>query len=239
MENSPIEITCDMGEGINNEFSLMPFIDSCSIACGYHAGDISTMTATVLLAKKFNKLIGAHPSFPDREGFGRRDMNLPHEELIEVIKDQILRIKNICNGLGVTLSYVKPHGALYNKAVQDNNTAVSIVKAIIESDISLTVYTPFNSLLAKVAHENNIRVKYEVFGDRNYLDDLRLQSRQHTEAVIEDPSKVIEHISYMIKHQCIKSISGNLIPIKADVLCIHGDNPNALQIVRELHKWLR
>jgi 5-oxoprolinase (ATP-hydrolysing) subunit A len=228
-----------MGEGLNNEQSLMPYIHSCSIACGYHAGDVGTMTDTVVLAKKFQKLIGAHPSFPDREGFGRRDMNLPSDELKEVIQDQILKIRFICDDLQATLSYVKPHGALYNKAVQDRDTALAIVQAVAEIDKSLAIYTPFNGLLAEVAIENNIRVKYEVFGDRNYLDDLRLQSRQHPEAVIEDHKKVIEHVSYLIEHQCIRSITGKVIHVKADVVCIHGDNPNALVILRELHAWLQ
>lgn len=228
-----------MGEGLNNESSLMPYIHSCSIACGYHAGDLVTMTDTVVLAKKHNKLIGAHPSFPDREGFGRRDMKLPHDELKEVIKDQILQIKHICDAENARLTYVKPHGALYNKAVQDKETARTIVQAILETDPVLMVYTPFNSLLADMAMERNIMVKYEVFGDRNYLDDLRLQSRQHPEAVIEDPVKVMEHVSYLVKHQCIKSITGKLIPVKADVLCIHGDNRNALKIVSTINEWLQ
>jgi UPF0271 protein len=128
---------------------------------------------------------------------------------------------------------------LYNKAVQDRETARAIVQAILETDPTLMVYTPFKSLLADMAMEHKLVVKYEVFGDRNYLDDLRLQSRQHPEAVIEDPVKVIEHVSYLVQHQCIKSITGKLIPVKADVLCIHGDNRNALKIVRIINEWFQ
>ncbi len=106
-------------------------------------------------------------------------------------------------------------------------------------DKSLKVYTPYKSLLAEIAFENEIAVKFEVFGDRNYLNDLRLQSRQHPEAVIVDPLVVIEHVSHIIEHQSVKSITGKLIPVKANVLCIHSDNPNALQIVQELHNWLQ
>lgn len=239
MTKPPIEITCDMGEGMYNELSLMPYIHSCSVACGYHAGDVKTMTDTIVLAKKYYKIVGAHPSFPDREGFGRRDMNLPDSELVEVVKNQIILIKEICDSSDVPLSYVKPHGALYNKAVKDKETASAIIKAILDIDKNLFVYTPFKSYLAEIAIQNKIRVKYEVFGDRNYLDDLRLQSRQHPDAVIEDPALVIEHVTYLLEKGCIKSITGKLIPIKADVLCIHGDNKNALEIVKQLDNLLQ
>ncbi len=239
MKLPAIEITCDMGEGLNNESLLMPYIHSCSIACGYHAGDIMTMRETVSLAKKYDVIIGAHPSYPDREGFGRRDINLSTSELINIIKDQIIELKSICNELLMPLTFLKPHGALYNKAVKDKETALAIVQAILETDKNLWIYTPYKSLLAQTAIKHTIKLKYEVFGDRNYSDDLSLLSRELTEAVIYDPEKVIDHVSYMVPNQCIKSISGKLIPVKADVLCIHGDNPNALNIVRELHAWLQ
>lgn len=237
MENFEVFITCDMGEGLDNEPLLMPYIDSCSIACGYHAGNVDTMSKVVLLAQKHNKFIGAHPSFPDREGFGRREMKLPKAELVEIIKDQIDILKKICVEKGAALNYVKPHGALYNVAVTASDVAEAVIQAVIETDKNLWIYTPSHGLLAQMCLKNKIQVKYEAFADRNYQDNLNLVSRSLPDAVIDKPEKVIEHVSFMIKHHSVKTITGKLAPIKAEVLCVHGDNPNTILILKELHKW--
>lgn len=231
-----MKITCDMGEGFNNEAELMPYIDSCSIACGYHAGDMATMRETMALAIENKVRIGAHPSFPDRENFGRKNMDINLPDLITAITDQVNTLNFICEEYQIALDHIKPHGALYSMAVKDEGTAEAIIEAIKALQLDLFLYTPFHGTLARLAKENNIGVIKEAFADRNYADDLNLVPRQELKAVIYDPLKVWEHVKLMIEQNLVKTVSGKEIPIQADVFCIHGDNPNALAIVRYLHE---
>lgn len=231
-----MKITCDLGEGFNNEAELMPYIFSCSIACGYHAGDMDTMRHTVALAMEHQVSIGAHPSFPDKENFGRKKINMSLPDLINAITDQVNTLNFICEENNASLTHIKPHGALYNLAVKDEKTAEAIIEAIKALQLNLILYTPFQGRLAELARKNNIKVWNEAFADRNYRDDLSLVPRDEPKAQILKPAEVWDHVKLMWEQKLVKTISGQKRPIVADVFCIHGDNPKVTTIVQYLHR---
>lgn len=238
MESFVIDINCDLGEGVGNDHLLMPFLSSCNIACGGHAGDEDTMRQTVQLAKQHRTKIGAHPSFPDKENFGRTEIRLPPEELTSLVLDQIEALDAIAKNENTLLNHVKPHGALYNMATVDVGIAKAIVKAILLFDENVILYAPFGSVMAKLAREQSITVMFEAFADRNYNDDLTLVSRKLDNAVIQNPEVILTHVLRMIKEKKVRSQSGKLFSIQADTLCIHGDNSHAVDIVSYLHQQL-
>ncbi len=234
MKKNVIDINCDMGEGVGNDALLMPYIHSCSIACGYHAGSDSTMKETIALAKQMQVNIGAHPSFPDRASFGRTDMTLPYHELVKIIVQQIRILGSYCKEAKARLVHVKPHGALYNMAVYDENVASAIVAAIRSYDASLTLFAPSISLVSRLARESNLPVVYEAFADRLYEEDLTLVSRQQKDAVLQDPEAVWAQVKDIVEKGSVRAASGKIVPIVAETVCIHGDNLKAVEIVRFL-----
>ncbi|MEZ4973231.1 MAG: 5-oxoprolinase subunit PxpA [Cyclobacteriaceae bacterium] len=238
MENFVIDINCDLGEGVGNDHLLMPFLSSCNIACGGHAGDEDTMRQTIQLAKQHRTNIGAHPSFPDKENFGRTEMRIPSEQLTSLVLDQIETLDTIAKEEGVALSHVKPHGALYNMATVDKGVAEAVVKAVLLFDEKIILYAPYGSVMAKLALDQSIRVMFEAFADRNYNDDLTLVSRKLENAVIQNPEEILTHVLLMIKEKKVKSLLGQLSHIQADTLCIHGDNSHAVDIVSYLNQQL-
>jgi UPF0271 protein len=229
-----IDINSDVGEGIGNESQLMPYISSCNIACGGHAGNEETMKSAVQLAKKYKVKIGAHPSFPDKENFGRKVMEMPCVVLYKSIKVQVEDLMSILKEEHLALHHVKPHGALYNLAVTDERVANVIVEVMKSLGLLIKLYVPFGSKIADIAIENNVPITYEAFADRNYNTDLTLVSRQEKEALIEDEDVMFEHVFRMYTHGKVKVISGQEIPIKADTFCIHGDSPNAVNLIKNL-----
>lgn len=234
-----IDINCDLGEGAGNDALLMPYLSSCNIACGGHAGDDASMKETIRLALENNVKIGAHPSFLDRENFGRLEMNVPTDELTTIIIEQIVRLKILVEEAGGKLNHVKPHGALYNMAVVNDSTAEAIMDAMEAFDEKLILYVPYQSVIARKATERNIPIKYEAFADRNYNDDLTLVSRKLNNAILEDPNQILEHVARMIKENKVKTITGKMVPIESGTLCVHGDNPHAFDIVSHLNQRLK
>ena len=234
-----IDINCDLGEGAGNDALLMPYLSSCNIACGGHAGNDDTMKETIRLALQHNVKIGAHPSFPDRENFGRTEMNLPNNELSTLIIAQIIRLKILTEEAGGKLNHVKPHGALYNMAAVNDSTAEAVIDAMAAFDKGLILYVPYGSVIAKKAIERNIQILYEAFADRNYNNDLTLVSRQLSNAVMKDSGDVLAHVVRMVKEKKVKTVDGDLVKIEAGTICVHGDNPHAVEIVSHLSQNLK
>ena len=234
-----MDINCDLGEGLANDAQIMPYISSCNIACGGHAGNIELIKKTVQLAKKFQVKIGAHPSFVDRENFGRKELYVPKDLLIEQIIDQISVLKRIVEKEGEVLHHVKPHGALYNMAAKDEKIAKSVIEAVQFFDDGLILYVPFRSSIANELIKRNLPFYYELFADRMYLDDLSLMSRKETGSVIENPKRVLKRVKQLIDLGTIKTVQGNNIKIKSDTICVHGDNPNAVEIVKSLSTLIK
>ncbi|MDA9336906.1 5-oxoprolinase subunit PxpA [Polaribacter sp.] len=234
-----IAINCDVGEGVSNEHLLMPYISSCNIACGGHYGDVKTMDNTIAIAIENNVLIGAHPSFPDKENFGRKTLKMTPEALQKSIESQLLLFKSRLDLVGAKMNHIKPHGALYNLITVDVATAKIFLKAIDKYAKSLFLYVPYNSVIARLAIEKNIRVVYEVFADRNYNSDLSLVSRNQENALITDAVAVFKHVVHMYQHQEVIAISGEKKPIIADTFCVHGDQEKALSILIYLSEHLK
>ncbi|SMD44585.1 UPF0271 protein [Aquiflexum balticum DSM 16537] len=235
-QNFPFDINCDLGEGLSNDALLMPFLGSCNIACGGHAGNAQSITETIRLAKKNQVKIGAHPSYPDHLNFGRLKMDISIESLKNSLVSQLSAFKTISKKENVEIHHIKPHGALYNFSANDHATA-SLILDILENQFSgCFLYCPPNSLIAQLAEERGIPIKKEVFADRNYNDDGSLVNRAESNAVITEPDKALEHIKIMIAEGKIRTINNKYIPVQADTICIHGDNPNALEILKNINK---
>jgi len=229
-----IDINADLGEGLGNETQLIPFISSCNIACGGHAGNESSMRKVVKLAKRYGVKIGAHPSFPDVENFGRTIMHMSCTALFTSIKDQINALYCIVAKENANLHHVKLHGALYNLAMKDEKVANVIVEVLKSLNLPVYLYVPFKSVIEQIAVEHNIPIIYEAFADRNYNDDLTLVSRDNNNAVLDEEDEVFQHVYRMVSRGKIKTLSGKEIDIKAHTFCIHGDNPRAIGIANKL-----
>ena len=233
-----IDINADVGEGIGNESEIIPFLSSCNIACGGHAGNLETMTKVVMLAHSQSVKIGAHPSFPDRFNFGRIDMKISAADLYSSLKEQIRALQNVLHSKKAQLHHVKPHGALYNLAVKDEKTAAVIIEVIKSIATPLKLYAPCNSVISKIAILEGVEVVYEAFADRNYNEDLSLVSRQNENAILDNNAVILNHVLGIIKHQKVKTISGLEVPIEATTLCVHGDTRNAVDILKFLNHEL-
>lgn len=233
-----IHINCDLGEGGEQDEELMPLISACNIACGGHAGTVKSMRETVHLALEHHVEIGAHPSYPDKENFGRRSLEITPENLKQSLVAQILSLKQIAEAEGGKLDHVKPHGALYNDAAKDEETAKIVIDAILEFDQKLVLYAPQNSVISRLA-EGKIKVVLEAFADRNYKENYELVSRVKTNALITEKEAVFEHIFSMVSKQKIICETGEKVPCRATTFCLHSDTPNATEILKFLHQNLK
>ena len=233
-----IDINCDVGEGLDNERDLMPYISSCSIACGGHAGTKKTIMKTIKLAMQHTIKIGAHPSFPDKENFGRKVMEISPADLQLSIENQLKLINNNVKQLGGELHHVKAHGALYNLSATNKETAQVIINAIKNTLDDVFLYVPYNSVIQKLAVRNNLKIKVEAFADRNYNTDLTLVSRKNKNALITNKEILMQHLLKMITEKKVISIDGVEVEIIADTFCVHGDNSNAKNLLKFMHKKL-
>jgi 5-oxoprolinase (ATP-hydrolysing) subunit A len=238
VENRNIfDINCDLGEGLDNDALLMPYLNSCNIACGAHAGDENTIRESIVLAKKYGVKIGAHPSFPDRLNFGRKVMNIDDEELKFSLLQQLRLFDRICREEDALLHHIKPHGALYNIAAKDFNKAALIVDIIKTYFPAVILYCPPLSLMEELANKAAVSIMREVFADRSYLPDLSLVDRSHPKALLTNPEEVLVHVKYMVERKQIRTVDGVIKSVEADTLCIHGDNPFALEILKTIKKY--
>jgi UPF0271 protein len=225
---------------VGNEEALFPFISSCNIACGGHAGNVKSMGEVVSLAQRFQLKIGAHPSYPDRENFGRNSIAMAPEALKKSIMEQVDALLAVlqARGLGGELHHIKPHGALYNDVAKNRSLALVFLEAVRPFRGTALLYAPYGSILAQEALRNGFKVLYEAFADRSYLPDLGLAPRNMPDALIQDPIRVLEHIERMIKHHLVATLGGSEREIFAETYCIHGDTPNVLEILTYLSKEL-
>ncbi|MGB6037807.1 MAG: 5-oxoprolinase subunit PxpA [Cryomorphaceae bacterium] len=231
-----LDLNCDMGEGLNNEHLLMPYITSCNIACGGHAGSVNTLDEVLALALKYNLKVGAHPSFPDRENFGRKVMIIPELELRESLTQQMLLFRERAALQNIPVYHVKPHGALYNLIAADEEKAALVVEVVQHVFEKAKIYVPFGSEIEKVALARGVEVVYEAFADRNYNEDLSLVSRALPNATITNADKVVAHVRSIFERYKVNTIEGNEREIKAQTFCVHGDNKNAVKILKALHR---
>ncbi|MDP0489032.1 MAG: 5-oxoprolinase subunit PxpA [Fusobacterium sp. JB020] len=238
-----IDLNCDLGESfgvykIGMDEEVLKYISSANVACGWHAGDSVVMGKTVELAKKNNVAVGAHPGFPDLVGFGRRTLNVSPKELKSYVKYQVGALLAFTKSEGLKMQHVKPHGAMYNMAAKDYNLALAIAEAIKEVDDSLILMGLANSEMIRAGKDVGIKVANEVFADRAYNDDGTLVSRALEGAVIHDKDLAISRVIRMVKEGKVESINGKDIDLVPQSICIHGDNPEALEFAKNIREAL-
>jgi len=238
-----ININCDLGENsklhsTENDPLLLNIVNSANIACGYHAGDKLTMEKTIEISKKNSVSIGAHPSFMDRENFGRKRLNLSPAEVTKLITEQINILSEIAQNKEAKVTHIKPHGALNNMACENYELAEIISKSIIKTNKDLIFLVPTGSEMEKAGKKFGMKVAVEIFADRNYEDSGDLVSRSKKNAMITDPEIAKQHVIKMIKNQSINCFSGKQIPCKIDSVCVHGDEIKAVNTAREIKNGL-
>lgn len=233
-----VDINCDVGEGVGNEADIFPYISSCNIACGGHAGDTEMMYRVVSLAKRHRLKVGAHPSYPDKTNFGREVMDISNEDLVQSIQKQLSDFDAVLQQEEVTLHHIKAHGALYNQTAKDKELAKVYLNAIKDYKEKAVLFVPFGSEISMVAQKEGFEVRFEAFADRNYNPDLSLVSRKEPNALIEEPEAVLQHILPIIKKGEVLAMNGEPCRIQADTFCIHGDTVSALKILMYLSKEL-
>lgn len=231
-----IDLSADLGEhendGFASDFAMLGVVSSASIACGAHAGSPEVMRETVAEAYVRGVSIGAHPGYPDREGFGRREPGMETSAIIASVEAQIELLAECCAAEGARMTYVKPHGALYNRAVKDAELARLLSACIARFDSSLAVLGPARSMLVAEAKSHGLKTALEGFIDRAYLDDGTLVPRNIAGAIIEDSEVAAARAVIMARGEVIASLHGSPISLEADSLCVHGDSANAVVTVR-------
>lgn len=222
-----IDLNCDVGEGVGDEERILPLVTSVNVACGFHAGDPSTIRATLRLARRHGLAVGAHPSYPDRAGFGRTAMARDPALVRDDVLYQVAALQGLCRAEGVPLVHVKPHGALYNAAAQDRALAEAVCRAVQEADPALVVVCLAGSPMAAVARGLGLACAEEAFADRAYTAQGTLVPRGRPGAVIEGEAAVAERASRMARERRVRSLDGAEVAVAADTLCLHGDTPGA------------
>jgi 5-oxoprolinase (ATP-hydrolysing) subunit A len=234
-----IDINCDMGEGFGtwtlaDDEYLMDFISSVNIACGFHAGDPCIMEQTVRLAVRKNVAIGAHPSFPDLQGFGRRNMQLTDSEIYQLVLYQVGALSAFVRAAQGKLHHVKPHGALYNMAAGNASMSVAIAKAIADFDSALILYGPAGSELLKAGKAAGLHVACEAFAERAYMSDHSLAPRSIPGAIIEDKDKMRGQLINIVTGKPVTTLDGKELLVEADTICLHSDNKHAKLFAKEI-----
>jgi 5-oxoprolinase (ATP-hydrolysing) subunit A len=238
-----IDLNCDMGESfgaysMGNDIAILDFVNSANIACGFHAGDPATIHKTVKAALGKGVAVGAHPGLPDLQGFGRRTMAISASEAYDMVIYQIGAVAGFAQALGGRLAHVKAHGALYTMAAKDQRLANVIAKAVHDFDPRLILFGLAGSAMIEAAEDVGLRAANEVFADRTYQDDGSLTPRSRPNAMIEDEEQSVAQVKRMVTEGVVRSVDGNDVRVRADTLCIHGDQPNALAFARRLRTEL-
>jgi UPF0271 protein len=232
-----IDINCDLGEGGRYDEALMPLITSCNIACGGHYGDVISVERAVELAKINNVNIGAHPSYPDFENFGRQTMEMSSRQLKKHLHGQIDLVEKACKIKKVKLHHIKPHGALYNDMRKNQAICDLILEVVIEREMDLILFVP-PSVNFSLELPESIQLWLEGFADRAYNSDLSLVSRKEKDAVLHDPILISNRVLSMLNHHVVEALTGEKINVEFDTICVHSDTQNAVEILKKLRSNL-
>jgi UPF0271 protein len=233
-----VDLNADLGEGAGHDEQLFELISSANIATGFHAGDSNTMHAAVSAAKKHGVAVGAHPSFFDRENFGRKELKVSNEEVFDAVAYQLGIFQAIASAVGVQPNHVKPHGALYNMAVRDEELADAIARAIKSADPKLILFAPDNTELSRAGKTQGLQIAREVFADRNYLSDGWLVPRTRPDALLTHPVQAAQRVLRMLREGKVQSVEGRDVDVRAETICLHSDTPGAVEFARELRTEL-
>jgi len=233
-----VDLNADLGEGAPDDAELLALVSSANIACGWHAGDARLMLRTVAAALARGVAIGAHPSYPDRDNFGRSEMQLSPDDVRADLIYQIGALDALVKAQGGRLHHVKPHGALYNQAARDPVLADAIAAAVLDVDPSLALYGLAGSELLRAAERAGLRAVAEVFTDRGYRADGSLVPRSQPGAFIHDVDEAVARTLRMVAQGVVVAVSGETVPLQAQTICLHGDGPHALAFARAIHAAL-
>jgi UPF0271 protein len=238
-----LNLNSDLGESfgpwkMGSDAAMLRIVDSANVACGYHAGDPAVMMKTVALARDNGVSLGAHPGYPDLQGFGRRRMDVAADELEAMLICQIGALQACCRAQGAHLTHVKAHGALYNVAGTERKVAELIVRAVQRVDPELILLAAAASHSVAAARERGLPVVEEIFADRAYLDDGNLVPRTRPEAMIHGAEASLAHVLRMVEEQALVSVNGKRIPVKPRSICVHGDNAEAVATAKALRDGL-
>jgi len=233
-----VDLNADLGEGSGHDEALLGLVSSANIACGFHAGNPDMIREAILYAKARNVAVGAHPSFHDRDHFGRREISLPAHEIFSLVVYQLGAFQALAHSLGVQPRHVKPHGALYNMAAREEEIADAIVRAVIAVDRKLILFAPTNTELSRAADNHELHYAREVFADRNYMPDGSLVPRDHPQALLHDPVEAANRVYGMLRENRVRAIDGTVLGVEADTICVHGDTPDAVAFAKELRLCL-
>jgi UPF0271 protein len=233
-----VDINADLGEGAGHDDELFELISSANIATGFHAGDSDTMHGAVCAAKEHGVAVGAHPSFFDRENFGRKELNVADQEVLDTVAYQLGIFQAITSALDVRPNHVKPHGALYNMAIRDAKLADAIACAIESVDSKLILFAPDKSELARAGEAHGLKIAPEIFADRNYLNDGWLVPRTRPDALLHYPKEAAQRVLRMLHEGKVRSVEGDDVDVRGETICVHGDTPGAVEFARELRTRL-
>ena len=233
-----IDLNADLGEGYDTDQALLDLVSSANIACGWHAGDAGTMRDCVRWAAARGVAIGAHPSYLDREHFGRRELELSDQDIYAGVLYQLGALDALARAAGARVAHVKPHGALYNQAAREPRVADAIVAAVRDFDPTLAIYGLAGGGLTAAARGAGLRAIEEAFADRGYRADASLVPRSAPGALIEDEAEVIRRTLDMVRHGTVQAITGESVPLVAHTICLHGDGAHALDFARRLRETL-
>ena len=238
MPGRTVDLNADMGEAQGDDAALVGLVTSANVACGFHAGDPMIMRATVDAAVRAGVAVGAHPGYPDPRGFGRRDLAATPAEITADVLYQIGALQAVCRAAGTRVRYVKAHGALYNRAAKDAPAAKAIAEAVRLADPSLVLLCLAGSLMIECARTVGVTAAEEAFADRAYAPDGSLVSRSVAGAVLTDPEVVAQRAVRMVTEGTVEALGGGVVQVRADSLCVHGDTPGALDLVRAVRRAL-
>lgn len=233
-----IDLNSDLGEGAGYDEEILSLVSSANISCGFHAGNPSSILATIRSAKRHGVAVGAHPSFDDRENFGRREMEVPAAEVSALVAYQIGAFAALCELAGAVMEHIKPHGALYNMAARDRHLSAAVAGGIAAVAASAWLFVLPKSRLEEAAHARSLKTAGEFFADRAYQSNGELVPRTDPEAVLCDPSAAAERVVRLLREGVVRTIDHQEVAMSARTVCVHGDTPGAVNFVRELRARL-
>jgi UPF0271 protein len=233
-----VDLNADLGEGAGHDDDLLELVTSANIACGFHAGDADTMRHSIEAARARDVAVGAHPSLFDRENFGRKELPVKPDDVFDAVVYQLGIFQAIADAAGVQPNHVKPHGALYSMAVRDGQLADAIARATASVDCKLILFAPQNTALSRAGEKNGLKIAREVFADRNYLSNGQLVPRTRADALLHDPTEAAPRVLRMLREGKVCSVDGVDIEVRAETICLHGDNPEAVGFARALRAHL-
>ncbi len=233
-----VDLNADLGEGAGHDDELLSLVTSANIACGFHAGDAGTMRTSIEAAQGRNVAVGAHPSLFDRENFGRKELPVEAAEVFDAVVYQLGIFQAIAEAAGVRPNHVKPHGALYNMAARNGELAHAVASAVASVDAELIFFVPVNSALSRAGEAQGLQIAHEVFADRNYCNDGSLVSRSRPDALLLDPANAAPRVLRMLREGKVRSVDGMDVNVRAETICLHGDNPEAVDFARALREQL-